>query len=155
MFVCADGTSFEFPTEIETCLFQVHAKFRYPFYYEMCWYVVERYVHCLTKRSHLSSEFRRESMLIGKRMPITEAKALKYWLKNYICAVFFWGREHDKNAFLKIFLIFVFLVIKIHHQLIKSKLTLPLIFMHLQFQNAAFFMIINIILGMSFSHPDT
>nr|XP_023664378.1 lysine-specific demethylase 2B-like isoform X2 [Paramormyrops kingsleyae] len=43
---------------------KVHAKFRYPFYYEMCWYVMERYVHCLTKRSHLSSEFRRESMLI-------------------------------------------------------------------------------------------
>ncbi|XP_029108495.1 lysine (K)-specific demethylase 2Bb isoform X3 [Scleropages formosus] len=43
---------------------KVRAKFRYPFFYEMCWYVLERYVHCLTKRSHLSDDFRRESMLI-------------------------------------------------------------------------------------------
>ncbi|KAL4609612.1 lysine-specific demethylase 2B-like isoform X2 [Arapaima gigas] len=43
---------------------KVRAKFRYPFFYEMCWYVLERYVHCLTKRSHLSDKFRRESMLI-------------------------------------------------------------------------------------------
>uniref|UniRef100_A0A8C7TIU9 Lysine-specific demethylase 2B n=1 Tax=Oncorhynchus mykiss TaxID=8022 RepID=A0A8C7TIU9_ONCMY len=28
---------------------KVHSKFRYPFYNEMCWYVLERYVHCLTK----------------------------------------------------------------------------------------------------------
>ncbi|XP_055063729.2 lysine (K)-specific demethylase 2Bb isoform X2 [Misgurnus anguillicaudatus] len=41
---------------------KVHSKFRYPFFYEMCWYVLERYVHCLTKRSHLSSDFRRESV---------------------------------------------------------------------------------------------
>uniref|UniRef100_A0A8C9T6V8 Lysine-specific demethylase 2B n=1 Tax=Scleropages formosus TaxID=113540 RepID=A0A8C9T6V8_SCLFO len=47
---------------------KVRAKFRYPFFYEMCWYVLERYVHCLTKRSHLSDDFRRESMLIGKRI---------------------------------------------------------------------------------------
>uniref|UniRef100_A0A8C7CUX4 Lysine-specific demethylase 2B n=1 Tax=Oncorhynchus kisutch TaxID=8019 RepID=A0A8C7CUX4_ONCKI len=28
---------------------KVQSKFRYPFYNEMCWYVLERYVHCLTK----------------------------------------------------------------------------------------------------------
>ncbi|KAJ7309783.1 hypothetical protein JRQ81_007850 [Phrynocephalus forsythii] len=43
---------------------KVQAKFRYPFYYEMCWYVLERYVFCLTQRSHLSKEYQKESMLI-------------------------------------------------------------------------------------------
>ncbi|CAB1318393.1 unnamed protein product, partial [Coregonus sp. 'balchen'] len=43
---------------------KVNSKFRYPFYHEMCWYVLERYVHCLTKRSHLTPEFRREPLLI-------------------------------------------------------------------------------------------
>ncbi|XP_067289341.1 lysine (K)-specific demethylase 2Bb isoform X2 [Pseudorasbora parva] len=37
---------------------KVHSKFRHPFFYEMCWYVLERYVNCLTRRSHLSLEFR-------------------------------------------------------------------------------------------------
>lgn len=46
--------------------FQVHAKFRYPFYYEMCWYVLERYVSCVTQRCHLSKEYQRESMVIGE-----------------------------------------------------------------------------------------
>uniref|UniRef100_A0A8C7TQ35 Lysine-specific demethylase 2B n=1 Tax=Oncorhynchus mykiss TaxID=8022 RepID=A0A8C7TQ35_ONCMY len=44
---------------------KVHSKFRYPFYNEMCWYVLERYVHCLTKRSHLAPEFHRDPLLIG------------------------------------------------------------------------------------------
>uniref|UniRef100_A0A8D3DNB8 Lysine-specific demethylase 2B n=1 Tax=Scophthalmus maximus TaxID=52904 RepID=A0A8D3DNB8_SCOMX len=35
---------------------KVHSKFRFPFYYEICWYVLERYLHCLTKRSYLSLE---------------------------------------------------------------------------------------------------
>ncbi|XP_044296786.1 lysine-specific demethylase 2B isoform X2 [Varanus komodoensis] len=43
---------------------RVQAKFRYPFYYEMCWYVLERYVFCVTRRSHLSKEYLKESMLI-------------------------------------------------------------------------------------------
>ncbi|XP_035196451.1 lysine-specific demethylase 2B isoform X15 [Oxyura jamaicensis] len=46
---------------------RVHAKFRYPFYYEMCWYVLERYVSCVTQRCHLSKEYQRESMLIDTR----------------------------------------------------------------------------------------
>ncbi|KAK2102786.1 Lysine-specific demethylase 2B [Saguinus oedipus] len=45
----------------------VQPKFRYPFYYEMCWYVLERYVYCVTQRSHLTQEYQRESMLIGDR----------------------------------------------------------------------------------------
>lgn len=43
-------------------------KFRYPFYYEMCWYVLERYVYCVTQRSYLTQEYQRESMLIGEWM---------------------------------------------------------------------------------------
>ncbi|XP_069580527.1 lysine (K)-specific demethylase 2Bb isoform X1 [Brachyistius frenatus] len=39
---------------------KVHSKFRFPFYCEMCWYVLERYLHCLTKRSYLSPEVRKE-----------------------------------------------------------------------------------------------
>lgn len=34
-------------------LVQVPQKFRYPFFTEMLWYVLERYVHCLLGRSHL------------------------------------------------------------------------------------------------------
>ncbi|XP_019937456.2 lysine (K)-specific demethylase 2Bb isoform X3 [Paralichthys olivaceus] len=43
---------------------KVHSKFRFPFYYEICWYVLERYLHCLTKRSYLSLEARKEPVLI-------------------------------------------------------------------------------------------
>lgn len=32
----------------------------------MCWYVLERYVYCVTQRSHLTQEYQRESMLIGE-----------------------------------------------------------------------------------------
>lgn len=49
---------------VSTC--QVPTKFRYPFYYEMCWYVLERYVYCMTKRSHLTKDFQRESLSIGE-----------------------------------------------------------------------------------------
>ncbi|CAB1447789.1 unnamed protein product [Pleuronectes platessa] len=43
---------------------KVHSKFRFPFYYEICWYVLERYLHCLTKRSYLSLEVRKEPALM-------------------------------------------------------------------------------------------
>ncbi|XP_055009402.1 lysine-specific demethylase 2B isoform X2 [Boleophthalmus pectinirostris] len=43
---------------------KVHSKFRFPFYYEMCWYVIERYAYCLTKRSYLSHEFHKEPALL-------------------------------------------------------------------------------------------
>ncbi|XP_017266184.1 lysine-specific demethylase 2B isoform X2 [Kryptolebias marmoratus] len=39
---------------------KVHSKFRFPFYYEICWYVLERYLNCLTKRSYLIQEIQRE-----------------------------------------------------------------------------------------------
>ncbi|XP_062332588.1 lysine-specific demethylase 2A [Osmerus eperlanus] len=44
---------------------RVPAKFRYPFYYEMCWYVLERYLYCLTNTSHLTPEFQKHSLGIG------------------------------------------------------------------------------------------
>uniref|UniRef100_A0A1A7XUH1 [histone H3]-dimethyl-L-lysine(36) demethylase n=1 Tax=Iconisemion striatum TaxID=60296 RepID=A0A1A7XUH1_9TELE len=44
---------------------RVPAKFRYPFYYEMCWYVLERYIYCLTNISHLTPEFQKYSLGIG------------------------------------------------------------------------------------------
>ncbi|XP_066507893.1 lysine (K)-specific demethylase 2Bb isoform X2 [Hoplias malabaricus] len=44
---------------------KVHSKFRYPFFYEMCWYVLERYVQCLTKHSYLTQEFQSEASVSG------------------------------------------------------------------------------------------
>uniref|UniRef100_A0A8C3BPP7 [histone H3]-dimethyl-L-lysine(36) demethylase n=1 Tax=Cairina moschata TaxID=8855 RepID=A0A8C3BPP7_CAIMO len=67
---------------------RVHAKFRYPFYYEMCWYVLERYVSCVTQRCHLSKEYQRESMLIedkegaGRKQKATVMRYLKRTLSN-------------------------------------------------------------------------
>uniref|UniRef100_A0A8C2F8W8 Lysine-specific demethylase 2B n=1 Tax=Cyprinus carpio TaxID=7962 RepID=A0A8C2F8W8_CYPCA len=53
---------------------KVHSKFRYPFFYEMCWYVLERYVNCLTRRSHLSLEFRVHAGELAKLTPICNDK---------------------------------------------------------------------------------
>ncbi|XP_017162516.1 lysine-specific demethylase 2A, partial [Poecilia reticulata] len=39
--------------------------YTYPFYYEMCWYVIERYLFCLTNISHLTPEFQKYSLGIG------------------------------------------------------------------------------------------
>ncbi|XP_072519253.1 lysine-specific demethylase 2A [Salminus brasiliensis] len=44
---------------------RVPSKFRYPFYYEMCWYVLERYLYCLTNTSHLTPEFQKHTLGIG------------------------------------------------------------------------------------------
>nr|XP_001339797.3 lysine-specific demethylase 2A isoform X1 [Danio rerio] len=44
---------------------RVPSKFRYPFYFEMCWYVLERYLYCLTNTSHLTPEFQKHSLGIG------------------------------------------------------------------------------------------
>ncbi|CAL8356944.1 unnamed protein product [Merluccius merluccius] len=44
---------------------RVPAKFRYPFYFEMCWYVLERYLYCMTNISHLTPEFQKYSLGIG------------------------------------------------------------------------------------------
>ncbi|TMS22808.1 Lysine-specific demethylase 2A [Larimichthys crocea] len=48
---------------------KVPVKFRYPFYYEMCWYVLERYVFSMTKTSYLTPEFQKHSLGIGLKKP--------------------------------------------------------------------------------------
>ncbi|KAK7895241.1 hypothetical protein WMY93_020566 [Mugilogobius chulae] len=56
---------------------KVNSKFRFPFYYEMCWYVLERYTFCLTKRSHLRHESHKEpalSALVEKLESLPENK---------------------------------------------------------------------------------
>uniref|UniRef100_A0A673MXR8 [histone H3]-dimethyl-L-lysine(36) demethylase n=1 Tax=Sinocyclocheilus rhinocerous TaxID=307959 RepID=A0A673MXR8_9TELE len=44
---------------------RVPAKFRYPFFHEMCWYVLERYLYSMTNTSHLIPEFQKHSLGIG------------------------------------------------------------------------------------------
>ncbi|XP_029088646.1 lysine-specific demethylase 2B isoform X6 [Monodon monoceros] len=61
---------------------RVQPKFRYPFYYEMCWYVLERYVYCVTQRSYLTQEYQRESMLIdAPRKPSIDGFSSDSWLE--------------------------------------------------------------------------
>ncbi|XP_049908967.1 lysine-specific demethylase 2B isoform X3 [Epinephelus moara] len=51
-------------TDVNVKFRKVNSKFRFPFYYEICWYVLERYLHCLTKRSYYSQEIRKEPVLM-------------------------------------------------------------------------------------------
>uniref|UniRef100_A0A2K6ETD9 [histone H3]-dimethyl-L-lysine(36) demethylase n=1 Tax=Propithecus coquereli TaxID=379532 RepID=A0A2K6ETD9_PROCO len=61
---------------------KVQPKFRYPFYYEMCWYVLERYVYCVTQRSYLTQEYQRESMLVdAPRKPSVDGFSSDSWLE--------------------------------------------------------------------------
>uniref|UniRef100_A0A671VNP0 [histone H3]-dimethyl-L-lysine(36) demethylase n=1 Tax=Sparus aurata TaxID=8175 RepID=A0A671VNP0_SPAAU len=61
--------SFNIPMQLNICNIEdrtrVPVKFRYPFYYEMCWYVLERYVFSLTKTSYLTPEFQKHSLGIA------------------------------------------------------------------------------------------
>ncbi|XP_022612910.1 lysine-specific demethylase 2A-like isoform X1 [Seriola dumerili] len=65
--------SFNIPMQLNICNIEdrtrVPVKFRYPFYYEMCWYVLERYVFSLTKTSYLTPEFQKHSLGIGLKKP--------------------------------------------------------------------------------------
>ncbi|KAM9315211.1 lysine (K)-specific demethylase 2Aa isoform 2-T2 [Pholidichthys leucotaenia] len=65
--------SFNVPMQLNICNIEdrtrVPVKFRYPFYYEMCWYVLERYVFSLTKTSYLTPEFQKHSLGIGLKKP--------------------------------------------------------------------------------------
>lgn len=45
---------------------KVPQKFRYPFFTEMLWYVLAKYVHTLLGRSHLENEINRENELDGQ-----------------------------------------------------------------------------------------
>ncbi|KAM5193065.1 lysine-specific demethylase 2B isoform 4-T4 [Mantella aurantiaca] len=61
---------------------RVHAKFRYPFYYEMCWYVLERYVCTLTNRCYLNKEYQKESMLFESTgRPSLDSLSSDSWLE--------------------------------------------------------------------------
>lgn len=50
---------------------KVPSKFRYPFYIEMHWYALERYVNCLTGKSHLSC------LEDGKQIPESKLEKLR------------------------------------------------------------------------------
>lgn len=76
--------SFNIPTQLRIYSIEdrtrVPTKFRYPFYYEMCWYVLERYIYCMTRRSYLTKDFQRESLSIdlelnGRRRPETPSSS--------------------------------------------------------------------------------
>lgn len=54
-------------------------KFRYPFFYQICWYVLERYLYCLTKTSHLTPEFQKYSLGIGKYWQIFKKTLLSFY----------------------------------------------------------------------------
>uniref|UniRef100_A0A8C2AR44 [histone H3]-dimethyl-L-lysine(36) demethylase n=1 Tax=Cyprinus carpio TaxID=7962 RepID=A0A8C2AR44_CYPCA len=45
---------------------RVPAKFRYPFFHEMCWYVLERYLYSMTNTSYLIPEFQKYSLGIAQ-----------------------------------------------------------------------------------------
>uniref|UniRef100_A0A8C6TWT2 [histone H3]-dimethyl-L-lysine(36) demethylase n=1 Tax=Neogobius melanostomus TaxID=47308 RepID=A0A8C6TWT2_9GOBI len=54
---------------------RVPTKFRYPFFYEMCWYVLDRYLYSLTNKSHLTLEFQKYSLGIATNdVPIGSEK---------------------------------------------------------------------------------
>uniref|UniRef100_A0A3Q3QMV6 [histone H3]-dimethyl-L-lysine(36) demethylase n=1 Tax=Monopterus albus TaxID=43700 RepID=A0A3Q3QMV6_MONAL len=61
--------SFNIPMQLNICNIEdrtrVPVKFRHPFYYEMCWYVLERYIFSLTKTSYLTPEFQKHTLGIG------------------------------------------------------------------------------------------
>uniref|UniRef100_A0A1A8R0D0 Lysine (K)-specific demethylase 2Aa n=1 Tax=Nothobranchius pienaari TaxID=704102 RepID=A0A1A8R0D0_9TELE len=61
--------SFNIPMQLNICSIEdrtrVPGKFRFPFFYEMCWYVLERYVFSLTSTSYLIPEYQKHSLGIG------------------------------------------------------------------------------------------
>ncbi|XP_066534801.1 lysine (K)-specific demethylase 2Aa isoform X2 [Hoplias malabaricus] len=61
---------------------QVPAKFRYPFYYEMCWYVLERYLYSLTNTSYLIPEFQKHSLGIGLKREASNSDTLNGHVKE-------------------------------------------------------------------------
>ncbi|XP_041095298.1 lysine-specific demethylase 2A-like [Polyodon spathula] len=71
---------------------RVPAKFRYPFYYEMCWYVLERYLYSLTSKSYLTKEFQRESLGIGLESEMNGAIKKEEEEKEE------WGGSGNKNG---------------------------------------------------------
>nr|XP_057947286.1 lysine (K)-specific demethylase 2Aa [Doryrhamphus excisus] len=58
--------SFNIPMQLNICNIEdrtrVPVKFRHPFYYEMCWYVLERYIFSVTQTSYLTPDFQKFSL---------------------------------------------------------------------------------------------
>ncbi|KAM8879033.1 lysine (K)-specific demethylase 2Aa isoform 2-T2 [Spinachia spinachia] len=71
--------SFNIPMQLNICNIEdrtrVPLKFRYPFYYEMCWYVLERYVFSMAKTSYLTPEFQKHTLGIGLKKPCSSDAA--------------------------------------------------------------------------------
>jgi len=64
---------------------QVPVKFRYPFFYEMCWYVLERYIFSLTRTSYLTPEFQKHSLGIGTYAAMLGVEvAMKQLAEGYV-----------------------------------------------------------------------
>lgn len=60
---------------------RVPVKFRFPFFVELLWYVLDRYVHCLVGRSHLDlpeEEKRRIRLEKGENIDPNQEIVLKY-----------------------------------------------------------------------------
>ncbi|XP_076831629.1 lysine (K)-specific demethylase 2Aa isoform X3 [Brachyhypopomus gauderio] len=72
--------SFNIPTQLNINSIEdrtrVPPKFRYPFYYEMCWYVLERYLYSLTNTSYLIPEFQKHSLGIGLKRDVSSCETL-------------------------------------------------------------------------------
>ncbi|XP_057187156.1 lysine (K)-specific demethylase 2Aa isoform X3 [Triplophysa rosa] len=72
--------SFNIPTQLHIASIEdrtrVPVKFRYPFYYEMGWYVLERYLYSLTNTSHLIPEYQKYSLGIGYKQESSGCEVL-------------------------------------------------------------------------------
>lgn len=60
-------------------------KFRYPFYDEMCWYVLERYVFSLTKTSYLTPEFQKHTLGIGMNTCKQREIDVSFYDEDFLC----------------------------------------------------------------------
>ncbi|KAF3851781.1 hypothetical protein F7725_005136 [Dissostichus mawsoni] len=86
--------SFNIPSQLNICNIEdrtrVPLKFRYPFFYEMCWYVLERYVFSLTKTSYLTPEFQKHTLGIGLKKPASSDPAIEQLKEE--------GEERDEGS---------------------------------------------------------
>uniref|UniRef100_Q1RQ05 [histone H3]-dimethyl-L-lysine(36) demethylase n=2 Tax=Ciona intestinalis TaxID=7719 RepID=Q1RQ05_CIOIN len=57
---------------------KVPGRFRFPFFSEVLWYALDRYLHCLTKKTFLSEEFKEENHCIVKEKPDVEKEEEEY-----------------------------------------------------------------------------
>jgi F-box/leucine-rich repeat protein 10/11 len=72
---------------------KVPQKFRYPFFTEMLWYVLERYVHCLLGNSHLTTGH--DTPITPDRPHVHLTQAELHGLK--VCTAFFLYSHEPRN----------------------------------------------------------